>query len=160
MSNFKAAKAGVTLAVAAGMVLGGGPVAAAASTAAEEPSSDVAGDEAIVLSEQALVDSGLDAEVEPNALPVIGLPVILACVGTVGLSTYQSFTGGDPVQYITNAIIGCIPFGAAARPAVVSLINNNKPAIANVLRSLGAGTLASALTGDSAPQQTQELAPR
>lgn len=87
---------------------------------------------------------------EPKALPVIGLPVILACVGTVGLSAYQAYKGGDPVEYVASAVIGCIPFGAAAKPAVVGLIKSNPAAVANVLRTLGAGALASSLCGDAA----------
>ena len=84
------------------------------------------------------------------ALPALTLPVVLACVGTVGLSAYQAYKGGDPVEYIASAIIGCIPFGAGARPVVVKLITQNKGAIANVLKTVGATSLAAALTGDSA----------
>lgn len=87
---------------------------------------------------------------EPQALPAIGLPVILACVATVGLSAYQAYNGGDPVEYIASAVIGCIPFGAAAKPAVVGLVKANPAAVAKVLRTLGAGALASSLCGDSA----------
>lgn len=108
---------------------------------------DITAEEAEQL--QAELD-GAEGDVENRAAPVIGLPVILACVGTVGLSTYQAYNGGDPVEYIAQSIIGCIPFGAAARPAVVSMIQNNRGAVANALKAVGASSLALALTGDSA----------
>lgn len=94
--------------------------------------------------------SAEDPQASAAALPALTLPVVLACVGTVGLSTYQAYKGGDPVEYVTSAIIGCIPFGAGARPVVVKLITQNKGAIANALRAVGATSLAAALTGDSA----------
>lgn len=110
-------------------------------------SGDITAEEAEEL--QAELDGSEDGA-ESFAAPVIGLPVILACVGTVGLSTYQAYNGGDPVEYVASSIIGCIPFGAAARPAVVSMIQNNKGPIANALRTVGASSLALALEGDSA----------
>lgn len=80
----------------------------------------------------------------PQALPV-ALPIVLTCIGTVGLSTYQAYKGGDPVEYIATAIIGCIPFGSAARPAVIGIIRQFRPEIVRALKVLGATTLATAL---------------
>lgn len=92
-----------------------------------------------------LTSSSLDTSryVSPQALPA--LPVVLACVGTVGLSAYQAYKGGDPVEYIANAIIGCMPFGFAAKPAVMSIIRQFKPEIVRALKVLGATALAFAL---------------
>ena len=83
-------------------------------------------------------------------LPALTAPVVIACVGTVGLSVYKAYNGGDPVEYVAETILGCIPFGAAMKPAVVKIIVNNKEKIARVLSGLGATALASALSGDSA----------
>lgn len=124
--------------VAAGaLVLAGAAPALAAPPAAAQPAA-------------VAVASPEPRPTEGEALPVIGLPVILACVGTVGLSAYQAYKGGDPVEYVASAIIGCIPFGAAAKGPVVKLISENRYTIANVLRGLGATALAGALSGDTA----------
>lgn len=128
--------------VAAGaLVLAGAAPALAAPPAAAQPAA------VAVASPEPRPTEG---EASPQALPVIGLPVILACVGTVGLSAYQAYKGGDPVEYVASAIIGCIPFGAAAKGPVVKLISENRYTIANVLRGLGATALAGALSGDTA----------
>lgn len=113
-----------------------------------EASGDISAAEATQL--RAELVAGDSEEFQTMALPAIGLPVVLACVGTVGLSAYQAYKGGDPVEYIASAIIGCIPFGAAARPAVVSLIKSNKGAIATGLKAVGASSLALSLEGSSA----------
>lgn len=94
--------------------------------------------------------STINDPARPQAVPVIGGAVILGCVASVGLSAYQAYKGGDPVEYVAGAIIGCIPFGSAAKPAVVAFIKANKGAIAKALKALGATALASALSGDSA----------
>lgn len=79
----------------------------------------------------------------PQALPA--LPIVLACVGTVGLSAYKAYKGGDPIEYIAETILGCMPFGFAAKPAVVGLIKQFKPEIVKALKTLGATFLATVL---------------
>lgn len=90
---------------------------------------------------ESVVSPMLPGEVQPAVLPVIPGAVLLACVGSVGLATYQSFTGGDPVEFLAGALIGCIPAGAivgpAIRPAIVAAINAARPAVVSALRAAG-----------------------
>lgn len=142
MKLFKRASA--IVATGALLVAGAGPALASPASAATSQAPHV------MVSVPAPQEAETEAEAAPQALPVIGLPVILACVGTVGLSAYQAYNGGDPVEYVASAIIGCIPFGAAAKAPVVKLISENRHTIANVLRGLGATALAASLSGDTA----------
>lgn len=135
-------QASAIVATGALLVAGAGPALASPAPASQAPH--------VMVSVPAPRAAEAEGEASPQALPVIGLPVILACVGTVGLSAYQAYNGGDPVEYVASAIIGCIPFGAAAKAPVVKLISDNRHTIANVLRGLGATALAASLSGDTA----------
>lgn len=86
--------------------------------------------------------------VDTQAVPVV---LIVTCVGSIGLSAYQGYKGGDPVEFIASAILGCVPAGAAAKPAIIKVIKANKGAIIKALKAVGvSGALITALEGDSA----------
>lgn len=104
--------------------------------------------------EQLLAEANADAAGDESraAVPLIPFAVVAACIGSAGYGAYSSYKSGDPVDFIAQTVIGCIPFGAAAKPVVVTLINANKPLVISGLKALGLGAnsaLILALGGDS-----------
>lgn len=85
--------------------------------------------------------------VDTQAVPLV---LVVTCVGSIGLSAYQGYKGGDPVEFIASAVLGCVPAGAAAKPAIIKVIKANKGAIIRALKAVGvSGALITALEGDS-----------
>lgn len=86
-----------------------------------------------------------------TAAPLVAAVAAGALVLGGRYGAYTSYKSGDPVDFIANAILGCAPGGAAAKPAVVKLIRANKGAIVKALKGLGiSGPLIAALEGDRA----------
>lgn len=85
--------------------------------------------------------------VDTQAVPLV---LVVTCVGSIGLSAYQGYKGGDPVEFIASAVLGCVPAGAAAKPTIIKVIKANKGAIIRALKAVGvSGALITALEGDS-----------
>lgn len=98
-------------------------------------------------------ENTVDSQTSPP--PAVGtqavpLVLVVTCVGSIGLSAYQGYKGGDPVEFIASAVLGCVPAGAAAKPAIIKVIKANKGAIIRALKAVGvSGALITALEGDS-----------
>ncbi|MBS3179872.1 MULTISPECIES: hypothetical protein [unclassified Pseudoclavibacter] len=104
--------------------------------------------------QQLMAEASAEAEAVEGraALPLIPFAVVAACIGSAGYGAYSTYKSGDPVDFIAQTVIGCIPFGAAAKPVVVTLINANKPLVISGLKALGLGANSAiilALGGDS-----------